>query len=530
MMRYDFVIAVSLFVIASFLLAGAIYLFTRKEQLSGLKLTGIFVMANALYAAFYAAFIINDFEMQKLLFNHIQHLAIPYLTSFWFLISLRLLNRQRKIIIAFYVLIFFIPFLTMISNFLYVSNGEWFQTLYYTSHEIIAFQGVHWEGYNVIIYQKGLMYYIQAGFNLLVLGLTTFNFYSSYRRSVFLAKSRSLILFIISFIGFGLITLQVISQESSPIDTTPYFTSVFAFVLFFALFHYELFDLVPKAYQLIFEKSLSPIVIMDESFTLVSMNDKAKDLFVNQKEYPHGLKLGDLCGSDEPICDELLKNHHHEITLSFEGKNKYYSVELQVLANHFLGKVNNGYCAIFYDITQQKEELNKMERMASYDGLTNIYNRRFFYKLATEAFDLAQIEHKNLIVVMFDLDDFKVVNDIYGHQAGDYVLEEMALIVSQKFNSNGIFARYGGEEFVYMQTGVSISDIKKKITEICETLANHAFIYDNRKMKVTASFGVSGSKKAISKSLDAYIKDADDMLYCAKGNGKNQVFFTKEIE
>jgi len=529
-MRYDFVIAVSLFIIAAFLFVGAIYLFTRREQLSGLKLTGIFVLANAIYAAFYAGFVINDFEIQKLWFNHIQHLSIPYLTTLWFLISLRLLNRQRKIKISFYILLFFIPFLTMLTNFLYVSNGHWYQTLYYSSHIMSAYHGIHWEGFNFIVYDKAIMYYIQAGFNVCVLALTTVNFYISYRKSIFLAKSRSFILFIISFIGFGLIATQFISSKSSPIDSTPFFTSIFAFVLFFALFHYELFDLVPKAYQLIYEKSISPIVILDEAFTLVSMNEKAQELFINQKEYPHGLKLGDLCGMDKSVCEELLKNHHHEISFSFNEITKYYSVELQVLTNSYIGKIFNGYCAIFYDTTLQKEEFIKMEHMASYDGLTNIYNRRYFYKLATEAFDLAQIEHQNLVIVMFDLDDFKIVNDIYGHQAGDYVLEEMTLIVSKKLNSDGIFARYGGEEFVYMQTNVKIHEIKKKITDICETLSNHSFVYDKRKMKVTASFGLSGTKKIIGKSLDTYIKEADDMLYCAKGNGKNQVFFTKDIE
>ena len=529
-MRFDFFIAVSLFIIASFLVVGAIYLFTRKEQLSGLKLTGIFVMANAIYAGFYAGFIINDYEVYKLLFNKIQHLAIPYFSTIWFLISLRLLNRQRKIKIPFYLLIFLVPFIAMVSNFLYVSDGEWYQTLYYTSHVIRAFDGVHYEGFNVIIYQKGILYFIQSAYSSSLLIFSTYNFYHSYRKSVFLAKNRSLILFMISLLGFVLVALQLVNVESSALDSTPYLISLFSFILFFALFHYELFDLVPKAYQLVYEKSLSPIVILDESFTLVSMNEQANKIFVNQKNYPHGLKLGDLCGSSDPICSELINNKHHEVSINVEGEARYYSLELQILTGAFFQKNSKGYCVIFYDITQQKEELSKMEMMASYDGLTNIYNRRYFYRLATEAFDLAQIEHMNVITVMFDLDDFKIVNDIYGHQAGDYVLEEMAKILTDMFGDEGIFARYGGEEFIFMQTGVSIELIKDKIYNICTALSNHPFVYNNRKMKVTASFGVSGTKKLIEKALDTYIKEADDMLYCAKRNGKNQVFFSKDLE
>lgn len=529
-MRYDFIISVTLFIVASFLTVGAIYLFTRKEQLSGLKLTGLFVLANAFYAAFYAAFIINDYEVYKLLFNKIQHLAIPYFSVLWFIISLRLLNRQRKIKLSFYLLIFFIPFLSMLTNFLYVSNGEWYQTLYYISHIFRPYNGIHYEGFNVIIYQKGIFYYIQLSYNALLLVCSTFNFYKSYQRSAFLAKNRSFILLIVSFTGFLLVGLQLINRQSSALDSTPYLISVFSFILFFALFHYELFDLVPKAYRLVYEKSLSPIVILDERFTMVSMNEQAKKIFVNQRNHPHGLKLGDLCGSTELICEELIKNLRYEISMVIDGVTRYYSLELQVLPGAFINKNSKGYCVIFYDVTQQKEELSKMEKMASYDGLTNIYNRRYFYQLATEAFDLAQIEHKNVVTVMFDLDDFKIVNDIYGHQAGDYVLEEMAMLLSKMFGSDGIFARYGGEEFIFMQTGVSIEDIKNKIQDICNALSNHAFVYNHRRMKVTASFGVSGTKTIIEKALDTYIKEADDMLYCAKRNGKNQALFSKDLE
>lgn len=530
MMRYDFLIAVSLFIIASFLFVGAVFLFTRKEQLSGLRLTGIFVLANAIYAAFYAAFIINDYEINKLLFNKVQHLAIPFFGILWLLISIRLLNRQKKIKPWFYLLILLIPVFIMISNFLYVNNGEWYQTLYYTSHIIKPYDGVHYEGFNVIIYQKGIFYYIQTSFNSLLLFLASYNFYRSYRDSVFLAKNRSLILFLITFLGFVLVALQVIRRDSSALDSTPYLISVFSFILFFALFNYELFDLVPKAYRMVYEKSLSPIVILDESFTTVSMNEQARKIFVNQRNYPHELKLGNLCGSDEPICDELLNTKHLDTSIEIDGKTRYFSLELQILSSTLLHNISKGYCVIFYDTTHQKEEFNKMEKMASYDGLTNIYNRRHFYQLATEAFDLAQIEHKNMITVMFDLDDFKIINDIYGHQAGDFVLEEMAKLLSQMFGNEGIFARYGGEEFIYMQTGLSIEDMKVKILNICKTLSSHAFIYNNRKMKITASFGVSGTKTVIEKAMDTYIKEADDMLYCAKRNGKNQVFFSKDLE
>jgi len=528
-MRYDFIIAVSLFIIASFLLVGAIYLIFRKEQLSGLKLTGLFVLANALYASFYAAFILNDVEFIKLIFIKIQHLAIPFLSSLWFLISFKLLNRKKPIKWYFYPLIFFIPLISMIGNLSYSQNGEWYQLLYYTDHGLYSLPGIHWEGYNVIIFIKGPLYYVQMAYNAIMLGVTTVNFFLSYRKSVFLARLRSLVLLIVSFIGFGLVALSLEKIQTSNIDFTPFFTSFYGFALFYALFHFELFELVPKAYQLSFEQSASPTLILDTNFMIVSMNIKAIESFDLKKEYPVELTLAELCNSDSQLYYDLQTGKSVEVCFTRNSTAQYFMLELLILKNQYLGKIYHGYCAVFNDITRQKEELAKLERMASYDELTQIYNRRHFYHLATEAFDQAKIGEDNLILTMFDLDDFKVINDIYGHQAGDYVLAEMSQFLLALFDGKGIFARYGGEEFIYMMTGLSVASARKLFQKICIELSKHSFIYEDRKIKITASFGVSGTKDIISKSLENYIKEADEMLYRAKRNGKNQVYFTNDI-
>lgn len=529
MMRYDFIIAVSLFIIASFLLIGALYLIFRKEQLSGLKLTGIFVLANALYAAFYAAFILNDVEFMKLIFIKIQHLAIPFLSSLWFLISFKLLNRKQPIKRYLYPLIFLIPVISMIGNLLYVQNGEWYQLLYYTDHGLFSLPGIHWEGYNVITFIKGPLYYVQMGYNAVLLGIATVNFYLSYRRSMFLARSRSLVLLIISLIGFVLVALSLEKTRTANVDYTPFFTSFYGFALFFALFHFELFELVPKAYQLSFEQSASPTLILDTNFMIVSMNFQAVKVFNLKKEYPIDLTLAELCEKDSQLYYDLQSGKPVEVCFSKNSTAQYFMLELLILKNQYLGKSYHGYCAVFNDITRQKEELAKLERMASYDELTQIYNRRRFYHLATEAFDQAKIDENNLILTMFDLDDFKVINDIYGHQAGDFVLAEMSQFLLDLFGGKGIFARYGGEEFIYMLTGISITSARKLFQKVCIELSKHSFVYEDRKIKITASFGVSGTKDIISKSLENYIKEADEMLYRAKRNGKNQVYFTNDL-
>ncbi len=529
-MRYDFLFSVLLYIMAAFLLVGAIFLFSRKRQLPGLILSGLFVMANAIYAMGYASFVFADLETYKLLLNHVMHISIPYLAPLWLLLAFKLRRPNQKLPFGLIVGIMVIPFISMIANFAYRMDGKWFQTLYYVAHTIRSDVLPHWTGYTVLIYQKGILYYVLMGYSAIVLGWACALFYRGYRQNEFLAKTRSLILFSISLVGFVLLTLSVISTKTVFIDYTPFFTALFALVLFFTLFHYELFDLVPKAYQLVFMQSQNPIFILDASFQIVHMNQKAKSLFFAESELKSGFTLNHLLPNIEIDFESTLLGNALEIELPIETDKRTFSLELLVLKNRYFGRNYNGYCLTFFDITEHKKEMEVMEKMASYDGLTQIYNRRYFYHLATEMFDDAQIQMKNIAVVMFDLDDFKIVNDIYGHQAGDYVLEELAQFLKTRFPKEGIFARYGGEEFIYMVTNVTINDVKKLISSLCKEVATHPFVYSERKMKITASFGVSGSMKSIEKSLETYIKEADDMLYCSKGNGKNQVFFTKDIQ
>jgi diguanylate cyclase (GGDEF)-like protein len=137
--------------------------------------------------------------------------------------------------------------------------------------------------------------------------------------------------------------------------------------------------------------------------------------------------------------------------------------------------------------------------------------------------------HMPISVIMFDLDDFKEANDIYGHQAGDAILETMAAAMKKVLSDTDIFARYGGEEFIIFRKNKTLSDSASLAQNLCSLLAGMEFIHQKRKMKVTASFGVSGTEKTITKSLEQTIKDADVALYHAKKLGKNQVSLDNRV-
>lgn len=160
----------------------------------------------------------------------------------------------------------------------------------------------------------------------------------------------------------------------------------------------------------------------------------------------------------------------------------------------------------------------QLSMIANTDSLTQVYNRTRFDQLFNEYVALAHRRKTPLSVLVIDLDDFKKVNDKFGHQVGDQVLKLSAQCISKVVEENGIVARWGGEEFVVLLPYFDIDTAESKAEEIRNKLASARFEDD---VQVSASIGVA--ELALSESSSELLKRADDALYDAKGSGRNRV-------
>ncbi len=156
------------------------------------------------------------------------------------------------------------------------------------------------------------------------------------------------------------------------------------------------------------------------------------------------------------------------------------------------------------------------------DPLTQIYNKRAFLNKISEIFKKASITKVNLSLIVFDLDNFKKVNDTYGHQAGDYVLRELASVVKSKLRPSDYFSRYGGEEFTILITGGDLNIAIELAERLRQAIENHNFVFDGQLLEVTISAGVSCLEPGMESWEDLFEK-ADKASYKSKQNGKNQV-------
>ena len=168
------------------------------------------------------------------------------------------------------------------------------------------------------------------------------------------------------------------------------------------------------------------------------------------------------------------------------------------------------------------KKINDYSTKAYQDGLTKVFNRNFLEEKQHEIFLKYKLSQTPLGIIMLDIDNFKQINDTYGHDIGDLVLVTLAKTIKHLLRKNDIFIRYGGEEFLILLDDTELEDtylIAEKIRKAIENTKVHT---PNGDIKFTISLGITTLKEEDNSLFDA-IKRADENLYKAKKSGKNRV-------
>lgn len=170
------------------------------------------------------------------------------------------------------------------------------------------------------------------------------------------------------------------------------------------------------------------------------------------------------------------------------------------------------------EIEKKNEELYKI---SIYDGLTKQYNRAYILDILSEEFAKSKENNLKLSFIIFDIDHFKLVNDNFGHQAGDTVLVDIAGLIRKKIKKEYLLGRYGGEEFVIVLPETSLKSAEKMSEKIRKAVEEKIFIINDKEVKITISCGVSDIFTGNPENVDMLIRNADEALYKAKTAGRN---------
>lgn len=175
---------------------------------------------------------------------------------------------------------------------------------------------------------------------------------------------------------------------------------------------------------------------------------------------------------------------------------------------------------LFRSEQKTKKHAQELEFMAHHDPLTGLKNRRKILDLINHSTALKELGGSNYTLCIFDIDNFKHVNDTWGHDAGDFILTRISNLVSEMSGPGSYVARWGGEEFLILFTyhDNTIPQRLEKIRAVVEACPN---LWNGTNISVTLTMGVSSSKTGLNP--DKIIIEADNSLYYGKTHGKNQV-------
>lgn len=252
--------------------------------------------------------------------------------------------------------------------------------------------------------------------------------------------------------------------------------------------------------------------IINRQNALVFVTNKDEIIYANKKFLDY-FKIDDLNNQDISIY-KCLDNPVDSYDLLFE-RVKNEEVYINIKDDTFILK------STLIETTHKLFTLSRVTELSNeknIDTLTGLYKKSYFIshlKIYLE-------KDAPYTVIVIDLDNFKYVNDTYGHLAGDDVLKEFATLVKSNIRADDIFARWGGEEFLMLLKNTSIDNALKKLEEIHSIINNHQFQHTK---KLSASFGITNGVKG--DSVDSILQRADKALYQAKDNGKNQIVYQK---
>lgn len=177
-------------------------------------------------------------------------------------------------------------------------------------------------------------------------------------------------------------------------------------------------------------------------------------------------------------------------------------------------------------VVLRAERMRTLRALMSRDSLTGLYNHTTTTEMLHTSLAQAVRQQESLVVVMLDLDNFKAVNDLYGHMAGDQVLVALSRILKHRLRSSDIIGRYGGEEFALLLKNVTLGYAEKLVNQLREDFSNIAFTAGKTRFNCTFSAGLSCYPDYTQ--VDALRMAADRALYQAKHHGRNQVLVGRQ--
>ena len=274
--------------------------------------------------------------------------------------------------------------------------------------------------------------------------------------------------------------------------------------------------------QQVVEQLREGVIVVSDNGLVLDANPEALSILQLTDDITFNQPLDSM--TNNPSLLELVSSHRRNTEVGINGRS--YEVTVSKYNEH---ADSSDSILVFRDVTDRRkaehalrQATHKLQHAAHTDALTGLPNRRVFMKRLSEEAERVRRHGNELSVLLFDLDHFKKINDTYGHDVGDRVLQKVAEVIQQVKRITDVSARTGGEEFALLLPETDEEGAMRLAKRLLISIA-HAEVEDNNgaPVQVTSSIGVSTVNQI--DTLEGFLREADAALYRAKDKGRNQV-------
>ena len=522
----------TLYLAAAISVALAVYAWVHRAR-QGSLLFAFMMLAVAEYSLTAGLMSGAATPQKALTWVHWHYLGLTCMVALYFSFilqftgNLRWLNRYTISIIAIMPVITQVVIETNASHHWFIEEIEFAQS------------GVLMTLSNIVY---GNYFWIHTIYNyfLIIIGMILLIIMSIHSFWIYKAQSITLVIAVL-FPLLGSINDSKVFLSGIPVPIVPLCFTIMGVLLAWNLYRNRLLNIIPVARDTLIDSMSDGMFVLDNSDYLIDINASAVQLFNIKKECTIGKTAEQVFQSWPQTLNRFRGSYEAqgEISVMRNGEQSFYDIKVSPITNKF-GKMI-GKMVVLRDITQRvfaqlelQESLKRVNQLKEElyrhsirDPLTGMYNRRYLEEIFPRELANADRSNSPICFVMMDIDHFKVINDTYGHAAGDQVLLTLSAFFREHIRVGDLIFRYGGEEFLALLIN-SDKHAAKQIAERWQNdLANHSTRINGEKVNITISIGIAEYGKRSVSSQDV-IHAADLALYKAKANGRNCISVYQE--
>ena len=473
----------------------------RTGSFAGLSAAGL------VYSACYLLELTSPDLATTLLVIRVEYFGIALIAPF-FLLTVRDFSDDVRLRVPT-PLLFVIPVVVIA---LVMTMGA--HELYYIKPWIETVRGL-----TILHFDRGPGYWLQTIYLTLSIayGVLIFIRYSFRAEETKRTQARFMLLGAIApWIGN---LLYLTKTLASGIDPTPICFSATGILFAVGFFRYHIFDLRPVARDTVFEQMRDAVLVTNDQGTVVDHNIAAAGIFPALGEKRLVRNVRELAPDSSAFAESMTRTDEDSIVAlpNTEGLRRF-ALHHSTLTDSSGNSL--GIAHVFMDVTERVFIEERLTTLASTDELTGTANRRSFFDRARAELERARRYGRPFGVAILDLNDFKKINDTYGHPAGDEALRLAARLCEEALRSADIMGRYGGDEFAFAFPECDEQGAQEAAERISRIVASAAFPYGEAVIQLSSSVGAAGASTPPLPDLEDLLKLADERMYQQKGRSR----------